>query len=946
MKFTCWQPPVLLSILAVTQLVGLALFARGFFPYKVYLPGFTDASQTPPWPDGSSQEPPIIEPQFDRLIFIVIDALRNDFILGQESAFDFVKSRIESGEAEAFTAKATAPTVTMPRIKALTTGTIPSFLDAILNIAESDTSSSLQYQDNWVHQLKFSDNRTIHFFGDDTWIRLFPDMFTEKEGTTSFYVSDTVEVDFNVTRHIKPVLSKQDWDAVIFHYLGLDHVGHTGGPRSPLMKPKQREMDQVIESIFEIVSVQDAHRIRHDADAKGTLMVICGDHGMNEEGNHGGSSVGETSAALVFMSPRFGSRPTLNRAASRRFKVEEEFTEVYGYPVVEQVDLVPTLACLFGFPIPRNNLGKVIVPMFTRQSSQSSLLRALQLNAYQISQLLKEVDDAFKRYLDNNATGIQAGTEVDPYSIKLLNEAHVAHKLFIQESTVENAEVAARAYLEFITFAQSKLTNTAGDYNLNDMSIGAVLILASALTFSTWAIRRAKFEKPAKLSFSQVFAIFILCGFAVSMFASSFIEEEHLIWYYCTTTALLLGLLESMGISGMPLYEKVMLVLSCLLQMVLLRLSTAWNSSTYAYIEKSLFGAEWHFLAASLVMCFLYGAHLIWNIGTKTGHHSAATTVVVSSSAGYLQLMIKIASIFIMGLCSALVMLYKVRVDGVDGTVPALYGRDLPEALEFATQLDQVALGKLIYNYCGASLFVFTALVYVTETAAVLHLPESDEGHSGYSSRHYLDGLLFISTPLWILFTRTHFAALFILFTIQFHLMRRWQSRLRSSGVYQQQQPGWFLAITATCMAHAAFFMTGHTNSIAAVDLSNAYIGISDYNAVIIGVLTFCSNWSTSIWWMIVGLILLLDGAAKDRTAEQRWWDYIVTQSAIFALFIAALSISVTLLREHLFIWTVFSPKYLYQVAWTCLFHWIFQALIGTVSMKLYHTDEAKASLN
>ena len=159
---------------------------------------------------------------------------------------------------------------------------MPSFLDAILNIAESDTSSSLQYHDNWVHQFRQTGNRTIHFFGDDTWIRLFPNTFTKHDGTTSFYVSDTVQVDLNVTRHIQPAFSAQDWDAVILHYLGLDHVGHLGGPHSPLMIPKQREMDQAVEKIYELVAQQDGERIKHDANAKGTLIILCGDHGMNE----------------------------------------------------------------------------------------------------------------------------------------------------------------------------------------------------------------------------------------------------------------------------------------------------------------------------------------------------------------------------------------------------------------------------------------------------------------------------------------------------------------------------------------------------------------------------------------------------------------------------------------------------------------------------------------
>lgn len=39
-----------------------------------------------------------------------------------------------------------------------------------------------------------------------------------------------MEVDKNVTRHVSPELERSDWKALIFHYLGLDHIGHLGGP--------------------------------------------------------------------------------------------------------------------------------------------------------------------------------------------------------------------------------------------------------------------------------------------------------------------------------------------------------------------------------------------------------------------------------------------------------------------------------------------------------------------------------------------------------------------------------------------------------------------------------------------------------------------------------------------------------------------------------------------
>lgn len=292
----------------------------------------------------------------------------SDFLIGKDSGFKFVNSHIEQGTAYPYTAKATAPTVTLPRIKALTTGTIPSFLDAILNIAESDTTSSLENHDNWVYQFKQQD-KTIHFFGDDTWMRLFPNMFDKTDGTTSFFVSDTTEVDLNVTRHIKTDLVEPGWDAVIFHYLGLDHIGHLGGPQSPLMKPKQQEMDQAIEAIYTIVAEQDTKRMQEQTNAKGTLIVVCGDHGMNEKGNHGGSSVGETSAGLVFMSPRFESRPRKKEQQPLSALLAHR-QHVLGYPVIDQIDVVPTLATLFSFPIPKNNLGKVILDLYASKQGK------------------------------------------------------------------------------------------------------------------------------------------------------------------------------------------------------------------------------------------------------------------------------------------------------------------------------------------------------------------------------------------------------------------------------------------------------------------------------------------------------------------------------------------------------------------------------------------------
>ncbi|EIE83461.1 hypothetical protein RO3G_08166 [Rhizopus delemar RA 99-880] len=697
--------------------------------------------------------------------------------LGEQSGFSFVKSQIEDGTAIPFTAKATAPTVTMPRIKALTTGTIPSFLDAILNIAESDTSSSLDFYDNWVYQLKMLGNKTVHFYGDDTWIRLFPELFDKADGTTSFYVSDTIQVDLNVTRHIQSDISNNDWDITILHYLGLDHVGHLGGPESPLMLPKQKEMDEAIESIYEIISTQDAESLANDPKAKGTLIVICGDHGMNEKGNHGGSSIGETSTALVFLSPRFKSRPVLEKF---KHVIPEQRPTVMSYPVVNQIDIVPTLASLLSFPIPKNNLGKVIIDLL-KTEDEATVLRALYLNAFQLGQLIGKMSPAINKYVIDPLSYVDDDSDACG---KMYARAVMLHKQYLSTKTYEYADESLKAYNKVCRERKSS---------------------------------------------------------------------------------------------------------------AVLRLATGWNSQ-----EVSAMMPHWHLVALSLGTT----AAVAINNVAKLGKRQA---VDVYGTATY-----KIRSV-----CSVV----EGNVD-VKNTVPKIYNTLL--SMELIKTLNQVQLGKLIYNYSGASLFVLYALHYVIKRSKLMSFEE--ERPSDNENSKLLQALLYSVTPLLILLSGTHNAALFLVFLLQYHLLKSWKSYLQDKSPL----PSWLLGVIMLCYCHASFFMTGHSNSIASVDLSNAYVGVEGYNVIVIGVLTFISNWSASLWWAVAGWSLVTDSHEPIVEMSNKWFSFIITQSSFFSIALSSLSISVTVLREHLFIWTVFSPKYLYQVAWNCLFHCISQVFLGT----------------
>lgn len=131
------------------------------------------------------------------------------------------------------------------------------------------------------------------------------------------------------------------------------------------MKPKQTEMDGIVRKLYSAIE-SSPHLER-------TLLVLAGDHGMNDAGNHGGSGVGETSPALVLLSPKF-------QQISKGLKSPAEFREEFDYYTkVEQSDIVPTLAGLLGTAIPRNNLGVFIKSFLGLWDGMTTIFESLVL---------------------------------------------------------------------------------------------------------------------------------------------------------------------------------------------------------------------------------------------------------------------------------------------------------------------------------------------------------------------------------------------------------------------------------------------------------------------------------------------------------------------------------------------------------------------------------------
>lgn len=435
---------------------GLLLFCRGFFPLKQVLPG--TASFLEPHPFGTKAP-------FQKVVVMVVDAMRLDMFYGPDSHMSFLHGLINQGCTLPYTAHAHPPTVTLPRLKGITTGLTPLFLDAILNINEDDTT--LLAQDSWVTQfMGDSGARKVHFYGDDTWIKLFPTQFAYQDGTNLFYVLDFTEVDHNVTRHLDRELTSSHWDGLILHYLGLDHIGHKGGPRLPHMPAKQREMDAIVERLYGYVE-------KHPD----TLLVVLGDHGMNEIGNHGGALAGEVSPGMVLVSPKFKKLGLSHHVPQKEQPLFAYFEKCL------QIDLVPTLLALLGIPIPKNNVGRVLPEILGLFKDPVKVLRE---NARQMAAL--------------------AGSEVEGATVDELSA--------------------------WLTATQEQLALAATNYNDHDMYAGLAMLVAAAVlsvglywNYYCYGTTSALVKHGA-----QMFALATVV-YAIHFHGSSLIEEEHHIWW-------------------------------------------------------------------------------------------------------------------------------------------------------------------------------------------------------------------------------------------------------------------------------------------------------------------------------------------------------------------------------------------------------------------------------
>lgn len=430
------------------SILGTSFFGYGFLKVRKLLDNKSLCSHPPVeklFKDGDSSSC-WLKTKPKKIVIIVIDALRIDFALpfaddsiqdGVGGKFDknkgnpaynqlTVLSEISSSNPLAsnlFHFIADPPTATTQRLSGISSGSLPAFVE----IAQS--FSGLQHTtDNFINQMlagrpssghsfydKFcplEDGRKrnrFHFFGDDTWLSLFPNLKKEShcqhtlskvKGSHSFHLFDLDSVDNDIKENIFPLLKELDPlksnEIILAHFLGFDHCGHKYGPLHKKCGDKLQEMDSVLRDVISSLSAlsSDSH------------LLVFGDHGLTDQGDHGGISPKEVGSLLFSLPIHVSSNSSNGNGGSGNgiiidnnnsnistkinTKKDEEFWKSF-FKVVEtdrskglmrdgisdrnffsahippnfsgsvpQINLASTISLLAGVPIPFVNIGSII----------------------------------------------------------------------------------------------------------------------------------------------------------------------------------------------------------------------------------------------------------------------------------------------------------------------------------------------------------------------------------------------------------------------------------------------------------------------------------------------------------------------------------------------------------------------------------------------------------
>ncbi|XP_019083847.1 PREDICTED: GPI ethanolamine phosphate transferase 3-like [Camelina sativa] len=914
--------------------IAILIFTRGFLLTRTELPFHSTCSDvslspclTSPPPSNHDSNPDSIsshsnhtcwtKPVVDRVIIIVLDALRIDFV-APSAFFPEPKPWMDKltilqklafaneSSAKIFKAFADPPTTSLQRLKGLTTGGLPTFID----VGNSFGAPAI-VEDNFINQLVQNGKRLV-MMGDDTWTQLFPNQFQKSYPFPSFNVKDLDTVDNGCTEHLFPTLYEDDWDVLIAHFLGVDHAGHIFGVDSSPMINKLEQYNSVLEKVISILESHAGPGGLHE----NTMLIVMGDHGQTLNGDHGGGTAEEVETSMFAMSTKKHTTSVPPEFDTSSCKQNSDGKQIC-ISSIEQLDFAATLSALLGISSPFGSIGHVNPELYALGSSNWDLeksesgnfgtqsavkewmknyVNVLCVNAWQV-----------KRYIDVYSNSSVVGFSSDDmarisdlYAAAEQNWTNsVKHLLMDRNGDENNTNRSAfkeqiAAYLNFfssvVELARSKWT----EFNLNLMITGfGILVISLIIQFLVVFHGDKSYAVGFWLSTGAAFTLFLVTIRACSFLSNSYILEEGKVANFLLATTGLIKLRYSVMKKTMRKEAVIFLAIASVLR-VSIDIGLTKQAATSQFMSSSpswILGIALDLPALTyaieiapivsvvILICVLYIAIAktpsegMWNEGMWK-------YVTVGSMISYFLI--------------ALLWASESKIFGLDGLLQVIGGRNRIPQTVYAIGLVQLFLLASARMFCAGE-----KKYWATRTVALVSA---------------------CSSPV-ILLSGKQGSLLALAYLLAGYCIMRLEGVERITKLDRQNKLSklnplcvmqW--SLLSICM----FFASGHWCAFDGLRYGAAFVGFDEFVLIRQAILLTIETFGFSIILSVFGLPILLPIHSQTPQAHSQKRHQLFQMYMLFGVIsattVTATILCVTIQRRHLMVWGLFAPKFVFDV--------------------------------
>lgn len=232
-----------------------------------------------------------------KVIYVVLDGLRYDTAISQ---LGYVYHLVEKSQASVYKVKSELPSLSRPLYEVLLTGT-PAFHNGIT----SNQTVRLSHQKSLFHLARENGLITAaaaYYWVSELYNRAPFNYLEDREQHDlnkpiqhgKFYFEDHYP-DSHLFLDAEYLRRTYDPDLLYIHSMNIDDSGHKYTSNSPQYRGTALKADAILSNLLPIWMEAGYH------------IVITADHGMNEDGHHGGTGDAERDVPLFAISPAFKS---------------------------------------------------------------------------------------------------------------------------------------------------------------------------------------------------------------------------------------------------------------------------------------------------------------------------------------------------------------------------------------------------------------------------------------------------------------------------------------------------------------------------------------------------------------------------------------------------------------------------------------------------------------